>query len=134
MNEAETRAEHIDPKLKQAGWGIVEESKILREFRITDGKIQTGGTRNKPEIADYILVYKNQKIGVIEAKSQNLSPTEGVSQAKAYAEKLHINYTYSTNGKEIYEISMKTGKEREISSFPTPEELWNKTLGLAQLI
>ena len=42
MNEAETRAEYIDPKLKASGWGEVERSKILREFRITEGKIQTG--------------------------------------------------------------------------------------------
>ncbi len=62
MNEAETRAEYIGPKLKQVGCGEVEGSRILREFRITDGKIQTGGTRSKPEIADYILAYKNQKI------------------------------------------------------------------------
>ena len=53
--------------------------------------------------------------------------TEGVTQAKAYAEKLHIDYTYATNGKEIYAISMKTGKEGEITDFPTPDELWNKT-------
>jgi type I restriction enzyme R subunit len=59
MNEAETRAEHIDPKLKASGWGEVEGSKILREYRFTDGKIQLGGLRGKPEIADYILVYKN---------------------------------------------------------------------------
>ncbi len=127
MNEAETRAEYIDPKLKASGWGIVDGSKILREFRITDGKIQTGGTRSKPEIADYILVYKNQKIGVIEAKAESLPATEGVAQAKMYAEKLHIDYTYATNGKEIYAISMKNGEEGEIADFPTPDELWNKT-------
>jgi type I restriction enzyme R subunit len=127
MNESETRAEYIDPKLKMSGWGEVEGSKVLREFRITDGKIQTGGTRSKPEIADYILVYKNVKIGIVEAKALNLSVTEGVGQAKAYAQKLHINYTYSTNGKEIYEISMETGAESEITDFPTPDELWNKT-------
>lgn len=127
MNESETRAEYIDPKLKASGWGEVEGSKVLREFRITDGKIQTGGTRSRPEIADYILVYRNQKIGVIEAKAEGLSATEGVTQAKAYAEKLHIDYTYATNGKEIYAISMKTGEEGEIADFPTPDELWNKT-------
>ncbi|MFA5000195.1 MAG: DEAD/DEAH box helicase family protein [Patescibacteria group bacterium] len=127
MNESETRAEYIDPKLKASGWGEIEGSKVLREFRITDGKIQTGGTRSKPEIADYILVYKNQKIGVIEAKAEGLAVTEGVAQAKAYAEKLHIDYTYATNGKEIYAISMKTGEEGEIADFPTPDELWNNT-------
>lgn len=79
MNEAETRAEYIDPKLKASGWGEIEGSKVLREFRITEGKIQTGGTRSKPEIADYILVYKNQKIGVIEAKALACPPLEGRS-------------------------------------------------------
>jgi len=123
MNEAETRAEYIDPKLKAAGWGEVEGSKILREFRITDGKIQTGGFRSKPEIADYVLVYKNQKVAVVEAKSDELEVSEGVAQAKAYAEKLNIEYTYSSNGKEIYEISMN-GSEGQVDHFPTPEELW----------
>lgn len=127
MNESETRAELIDPKLKQAGWGVIDGSKIQREFRITDGKIQTGGKRSKPEIADYILVYKNCKIGVIEAKSSDLETAEGVVQAKDYAERLQIDYTYATNGKEIYEISMKTGKEGSIDNFPKPDELWNKT-------
>ncbi|PIP27431.1 MAG: restriction endonuclease subunit R, partial [Candidatus Moranbacteria bacterium CG23_combo_of_CG06-09_8_20_14_all_39_10] len=127
MNESETRAEYIDPKLKASGWGEIEGSKVLREFRITDGKIQTGGTRSKPEIADYVLVYKNQKIGVIEAKAENLPATKGVAQAKAYAKKLHIDYTYATNGKEIYAISMKSGEEGEVADFPTPDELWNKT-------
>ena len=127
MNEAETRAEYIDPKLKSSGWGEGDESKVLREFQITDGKINVGGKRGKSEIADYILVYKNVKIGVIEAKRDELEVGEGVMQAKSYAEKLHIDYTYSSNGKEIYEICLKTGEEKLIDSFPTPEELWNKT-------
>lgn len=127
MNESETRAEYIDPKLKASGWGEVDGSKVLREFRITDGRIQTGGTRNKPEIADYVLVYKNRKIGVIGAKSENLGATEGAAQAKSYAEKLQIDYTYATNGKEIYEMSIQTGQEGEIADFPTPDELWRKT-------
>ncbi len=127
MNESETRAEYIDPMLKASGWDVMDGSRVLREFRITDGKIQTGGKRSNPEIADYILVYKNRKIGVIEAKAVDLPATEGVAQAKSYAEKLHIDYTYATNGKEIYQISMKSGQEGEIKTFPTPDELWAKT-------
>jgi type I restriction enzyme R subunit len=127
MNEAETRAELIDPQLTASGWGVVEGSKVLREHPITAGKIQTGGGRAKPMIADYILVYKNRKIGVIEAKSVDLEVGEGVAQAKTYAEKLHIDYTYASNGKEIYEVSMKMGREGVVSSFPTPDELWQKT-------
>ena len=46
MNEAETRAELIDPKLKVASWGVVEGSKILCErnvCKITDGRIHVQG-------------------------------------------------------------------------------------------
>ncbi|PJC32751.1 restriction endonuclease subunit R, partial [Candidatus Roizmanbacteria bacterium CG_4_9_14_0_2_um_filter_39_13] len=127
MNESETRAEYIDPKLKKSGWGEVEGSKVLREHRITDGRIHMGGVRGKPEIADYILIYKNIKIGVIEAKALDTKTSEGVTQAKAYAQKLHMAYTYATNGNSIYEINLNSGIERSINSFPTPDELWNAT-------
>jgi type I restriction enzyme R subunit len=127
MNEAETRAELIDPKLKASGWGIVEGSKVLREYNITIGKIQTGGGRTKPLIADYVLVYQSRKLAVIEAKSDELEVGEGVAQAKNYAEMMHLDTTYSTNGKEIYQICMKTGKEGMVAAFPSPDELWNKT-------
>lgn len=127
MNEAETRAELIDPKLKACGWGVVKGSKVLREYQITAGKIQTGGGRGRREIADYVLVYKDIKLAVIEAKSDELEVGEGVMQAKKYAEKLQLDTTYSTNGKEIYQICMKTGEEGLVSDFLSPEELWNKT-------
>lgn len=130
MNEAQTRAELIDPKLIKSGWGVVEGSKILREHYITLGRIQTGGKRAKPLKADYVLVYKDRKIAVIEAKSDELEVGEGVAQAKNYAEKLHIETTFSSNGKEIYQICMKTGVEGLIDRFPTPDELWNKTFAI----
>lgn len=126
MNESETRAELIDPKLTQAGWGVIEGSKVLREFRISPGKIEMGGVPQKPEIADYVLVYKNRKLAVIEAKKESLAPTEGVQQAKTYAGKLQTAFSYSTNGHEIHEIDMKSGSKGPIINFPTPEELWNK--------
>lgn len=129
MNEAETRAELIDPALAQAGWGVVDGSKILRErnAQITAGKIQTGGGRSKPLKADYILSFKGRKLAVVEAKSDELDVGEGVAQAKQYATMLQLDFTYASNGKEIYEINLKTGNEGLIGAFPTPEELWNKT-------
>ena len=126
MNEAETRAELIDPKLKDSGWGVIEDTKVLREHHITIGKIQTGGVRGKPLIADYVLTYKNQKLAVVEAKSDDLSVGEGVAQAKNYAGKLNTSFAYSSNGNEIYEINMQTGKEKDVSRFPTPDELWGR--------
>jgi len=125
LNEAETRAELIDPQLQKAGWGVLEDSKVLRERHITKGKIQAGG-RGKPLIADYILVYKNRQLAVIEAKSNEYGVGEGVGQAKEYATKLSLKFAYAANGKEIYEINM-AGGEGVIAKFPTPDELWNRT-------
>ena len=125
MNEAETRAELIDPQLKDAGWGVIEGSKVLREFHITAGKILLGGKKGKPLIADYVLVYKNRKLATIEAKSDELEVGEGVAQAKNYAHKLQLDFTYASNGKKIYQIGMKSGKEELIDAFPTPDELWH---------
>ncbi len=130
MNEAETRAELIDPKLKACGWGVVEGSRVLREYHITAGRIQTGGIRAKKLTADYILVYKGIKLAVIEAKSEMQGVGEGVAQAKQYAEKLNIETTYSTNGKEIYCICMKTAAEGLVADYLSPDELWNKTFAV----
>ena len=106
MNEAETRAEHIDPALKAAGWGVVEGSRIRREFPITLGRIEGHGKRGKPLTADYVLEYRNTKLGVVEAKALDEELTEGVGQAKNYAGKLAVRYAYSTNGQAIYQVDM----------------------------
>ena len=127
MNEAETRAELIDPQLKASGWGVIEDTKVLREHNITAGRIQLGGKRGKPVIADYVLVYKGVKLAVVEAKSDELEVSEGVMQAKEYAIRLQLKTTYAANGKEIYQIDMETGTEGTVPSFPTPQELWHKT-------
>ena len=131
MNEAETRAEHIDPALRAAGWGVVEGSRILREHCITLGRLQGGGKRAKGDIADYVLVYRNTKIGVVEAKAWDKHYTEGVGQAKSYAAKLAVRFTYSTNGQQIYGIDMAAGTEGDEASFPTPDELWALTFAEA---
>ncbi len=130
MNEAETRAELIDPKLKASGWGVIEGSKVLREYPITAGKIQTHGGRARPLIADYVLVYQGRKLAVVEAKSDELGVGEGVAQAKNYAEKMRLDTTFASNGKEVYRICMNTGNEGLIAAFPTPDELWNKTFAI----
>ena len=69
MNEAETRAELIDPALKEVGWGVMDGSRVRREV-IRLGRLQGAGKRGKQDIADYVLFYKGQKLGVIEAKKK----------------------------------------------------------------
>jgi len=130
MTEDETRAELIDPKLKACGWGVVEGSKVFRNHAITAGRIQIGGKRDKLLRADYVLSYKGIKLAVIEAKSDVQEVGEGVAQAKQYAQKLNLETTYSSNGKEIYSICMKTGAEALVTDYLTPEALWNKTFAV----
>ena len=127
MNEAETRAEHIDPALKAAGWGVVDGSRVRREYPIAPGRIEGAGKRGKALTADYVLEYRNTKLAVIEAKAWDKPLTEGVGQAKDYAGKLAIRFTYSSNGQGIYAIDMHTGAEVEVAQFPGPEELWRRT-------
>ncbi len=132
MNEAETRAEHIDPALKAAGWGLVEGSRIRREYVIAPGRIEGQGRRGKPLIADYILEYRNTKLAIVEAKAWDELLSEGAAQAKNYAAKLEVRSAYSSNGQGIYGIDMRTGKERDdLACFPTPDELWNLTFAEA---
>jgi len=127
MNEAETRAELIDPLLVAAGWGLVEDSRIRREFPIAPGRIEGGGRRGKSLSADYVLSYRNTALAVVEAKADSLPLTEGVGQAKEYAAKLQLRFTYASNGKGIYAIDRETGEEGEAEAFPTPQELWQRT-------
>jgi type I restriction enzyme, R subunit len=131
MNEAETRAEHIDPALTAAGWGVVEGSRVRREYLITPGRIEGHGRRGKPLCADYILEYCNNKLAVIEAKAWDQELTEGVAQAKNYAGKMAVRFAYATNGQGIYGIDMETGKEGELPLYPTPDELWTMTFAEA---
>ena len=127
MNEAETRAELIDPLLAAAGWGVVEGSRIRREFQITLGRLEGGGRRGKPLTADYVLTYRNIQLAVVEAKADTLPLSAGVGQAKDYATKLQLRFCYASNGKGVYAIDMDTGAEEELEAFPTPDELWQRT-------
>ncbi len=125
MNEAETRAELIDPALRSAGWGVAEGSRVRREL-ITPGRLQGASQRSKPEVADYVLMYRDHKLAVIEAKKRSAPDTEGLGQAKRYAEMLQARFAYSTNGDGIYRVDMRTGAEGNVDGYPSPEEMWDE--------
>lgn len=127
MNESETRLLHIDPALKEAGWGLLPGSRIRPEYPITLGRLEGGGKRGKALSADYVLEYRNTKLAVVEAKAWDKALTEGVAQAKDYAGKLAVRFSYASNGQGIYGIDMHTAVEGEIAAFPSPDELWERT-------
>lgn len=139
MNESQTRIDKIDPKLFAAGWNKVAESHILTEqsaYLIAPGRVQKVKT-GKAKKADYVLEYRGRKLAIIEAKSDEKDVSEGVAQAKEYAEMMQIRFTYATNGDKIYFIDMGVcdtkgnysipSTEHEVEKFPTPQELWQMT-------
>ena len=132
MNEAETRAELIDPALAAAGWGVVDASRTRREV-IAPGRLTGSGKRATAKACDYVLVYRNTKLAAMEAKRVGLAVGEGVGQAKDYAERLQTRFAYACNGKAIYRIDMHTGQEGPVERWPTPQELWDATFAEANV-
>lgn len=84
--------------------------------------------------ADYLLRYtRDYVIAVVEAKASFKSPGDGIQQAKEYAGMLGLKFAYATNGHGIIEFDFLTGLERELDSFPTPDELWHRLQGTEKL-
>ena len=133
MNEADTRAELIDKQLEASGWITSLETgvRVRREYNINAGEIRASGMRTGQLKADYVLEYNNIKLAVVEAKSDELDISEGVAQAKLYAEKLRLHTSFAANGREIYKIDHKSKTEGKVEKFPTPQQLWERTFGEA---
>lgn len=126
MNEEQTKYDLINPAIRAAGWGEVTDSRVRLEFPITAEK--KPGVRGYRQLkADYVLEYKNRRLAVIEAKAHDKYYTDGVGQAKDYAERLNIRYAFATNGRQIYRMDIEEGQEGDVSTYPTPEELWEMT-------
>lgn len=119
-NEADTRAQFIDPALERAGW---TGANVRRELQITAGRILGGGKKAAPLKADYFLQFEGKRLAVVEAKRYDSNYTEGHAQAVEYAQKLGLPFAFSTNGRHIRFIDMRTGTESDISEYPTPREL-----------
>ena len=124
--ESDTRSKLIDPRIKERDW---LESNIVREYYFTDGRKLIGGQRGKRYFVDYLLTYKNTNLAIIEAKAESKDPLDGLQQSINYAQKLRIDFVYSTNGHKIYEHSLKEGRGRWIENYPTPDELFERKYG-----
>ena len=127
--EADTCRKEIIPKLVESGWDKAPYS-INEQRTFTDGRIVfVGGKarRGRQKRADFILRNRADfPIAVVEAKSKYKHSAEGIQQAREYAEILGLKFAYSTNGRQIVEVDYTTGIERDVSIFPSPEELWHR--------
>ena len=126
-NEADTCRKCVLPKLIEAGWDNGPHS-LTEQRTFTDGRIVVSGEkiyRRPQKRADYLLRYtRDFPIAVIEAKAEYKTPGAGLQQAKEYAEILGLKFAYATNGHGIIEFDYLTGRESELSHFPTPDKLW----------
>ena len=85
LNEADTRAQLIDPQINRSGW---TRSQIRREhfyktdWQYTAGKVVLRGDRAeraKPKRVDYLLRYTESfPIAVVEAKAEGRSANDGL--------------------------------------------------------
>ena len=125
--EADTCRRYVLPALYAAGW---TDDQIREQVSFTPGRIiVSGGTvrRGKRKRVDYLLSYlRDRPIAVVEAKAEYRLPSDGLQQAKEYAETLDLKFAYSTNGPHIVEHDYTTGRDSEVTRYPTPDELWRR--------
>ncbi len=124
--EADTCRTHVIPLLQAAGWDTDPHS-IAEQRTITDGRIVPVGhgfMRKPPKRVDFLLRFtRDFPLAVVEAKAAHQHAATGLQQAKLYAEMLGLMFAYATNGQEIIEFDYFTGLERNLSAYPTPQEL-----------
>ncbi len=131
-NEAETRAQLIDPALHGRGW---TEALIRRE--VTAGAVEILGgraRRSDRRRADYTLRLKTGPdtqpvaVALIEAKAEHLPPAHGLEQGKTYAasKRLNVPFVFASNGHLYVEYDRFTGLTtgpRPLAQFPTLDGL-----------
>jgi type I restriction enzyme, R subunit len=129
LTEADTCRKFVVPLLQKAGWE--DAPHMINEQRtFTDGRVvfvAGRARRGKQKRADYILRFTpDYPLAVVEAKSYYKAATDGVQQAKEYAQILGLKFAFASNGREIIEIDLFTGRETERNDFPNPAELWHR--------
>jgi type I restriction enzyme R subunit len=111
------------------GWEQTPHS-LNEQKTFTDGRVFTTGgiiRRGPQKRADYLLRFtRDFAIAVVEAKPEDTPAGDGLQQAKVYAEILGLKFAYATNGREIIEFDFTTGLERQLSTFPSPRDLWTR--------
>jgi type I restriction enzyme R subunit len=125
--EADTCRTYVVPALYAAGW---TDDQIREQVSFAPGRIIVSGgkvRRGKRKRVDYLLSYlRDRPIAVVEAKSEYRLPSDGLQQAKEYAELLDLKFAYSTNGPGIVEHDYTTGLDDELDGYPSPDELWRR--------
>ncbi|MEX2349477.1 MAG: DEAD/DEAH box helicase family protein [Flavobacteriaceae bacterium] len=133
MNEAKTRKEIIDGRLRQAGWNVGDRTQVAEEFDIiVDSNLVQEATTpySGHQYSDYVLLGKDGKpIAVVEAKKSLVDSNIGKEQAKQYChniQKQHggeLPFCFFTNGHEIFFWDLENYPPRKVHGFPTRDDL-----------
>ncbi len=133
MTEQEIRSAFIRPAIVAAGWQG-PDVQIREEFYLDAGRMNIQGktaVRGQRNFMDYLLVYKNVPLAVVEAKDNKHSIGSGMQQALRYAQAYDVPFAYSSNGDGFLEhsrLAQAGNIERELAleAFPQPELLWQQ--------
>lgn len=128
-SEDDTRVKLIDPHIQKCGW---KEENLLRQYPISDDRFFVEGEDFKrlptAKYADYVLLYNNVVIGVLEAKAVDEDPMSHLSQAQDYAKRLDVPFAYISNGKTTILHDRRTMSTEEVSDYIPPEEMYSAYL------
>ncbi|MGB0386123.1 MAG: EcoAI/FtnUII family type I restriction enzme subunit R [Ardenticatenaceae bacterium] len=132
LSEQEIRTRYITPALREAGW---QQMQIREEYYFTDGRmnVQPNGkaVRGRRHFVDYLLVYNNVMLAIVEAKENKQLLGAGMQQGLRYAEALDVPFVYSSNGDGFLEhdrLASYGVVERVLGldEFPAPDALWER--------
>jgi type I restriction enzyme, R subunit len=128
-----TRKRLIDPKLKAAGWRIVQFDPTESLNTYDRCAVEEFETEHGP--ADYALCVGGQILGIVEAKKLTLGPQSVLMQAERYSKGALSNrlnfrgyrvpFLYSTNGEVFWHHDIRNALSRShiITQFHTPDAL-----------
>ena len=68
MNESQTEFEYIDPALREAGWGVIEGSRVRKQFPITQGRLL--GQGRKSQLQTLFIRIQKQKLAILKPKKE----------------------------------------------------------------
>jgi type I restriction enzyme, R subunit len=126
----------ISPAIKNAGWDMRRQ--VRREVTLAPGPIIVHGKtshrdKKNKKFADYVLYWdRGVPIGVVEAKDNNHTVSQGMQQALGYAELLHVPSAFASNGDAFasHDNTAPPGRDIEtefsLEQFPAPLTLWQR--------
>ena len=120
-NEDKTCRELIEPALEKVGW------EWDRQVVIGPGRVNLTGESmydsSQRIVADYVLRLWQMPLAILEAKAEAESASNGMQQGSRYADRLRLQFSIATNGREYILTDNKTGEHTTSDGPPTPGDI-----------